>query len=81
MRIDKFLKNSRIIKRRQLAKEACEKERVILNGKPAKPGAEVVPGDEIEIIFGKSTLKVRVLDLIEGAKKATAEDMYEVINE
>ncbi len=81
MRIDKFLKNSRIIKRRQLAKEACEKERVLLNGKPAKPGAEVNSGDEIEVIFGKSMLKVKVLDLIDGAKKANAEQMYEVINE
>lgn len=80
MRIDKFLKNSRIIKRRQLAKEACEKQRVFLNGKPAKPGTEVNQGDEIEVIFGKSQLKIRVLNLIEGAKKANAEDMYEVID-
>lgn len=81
MRIDKFLKNSRIIKRRQLAKEACEKQRVFINNKYAKPGSEVNQGDIIEIIFGKSQMKVRVLDLIDGAKKANAFEMYEVIDE
>lgn len=80
MRIDKFLKNSRIIKRRQVAKEACENDRVLINEKIAKPGSLVEPGDIIEIRFGKSVLKVRVLDLIEGAKKSTAEEMYEVID-
>lgn len=80
MRVDKFLKNSRIIKRRQVAKEACENERVKINDKIAKAGSEVENGDIIEITFGKSTLKVRVLDLIEGAKKSTADDMYEVID-
>lgn len=81
MRIDKFLKNSRIIKRRSLAKEAAEKGRVFLNGKTAKASAEVKPGDVIEVVFGNSRLKVRVLDLIDGAKKSNAEDMYEVIHE
>ncbi|WP_311487084.1 RNA-binding S4 domain-containing protein [uncultured Anaerococcus sp.] len=80
MRVDKFLKNSRIIKRRQVAKEACENERVRINDKVAKPGSEVEKGDIIEITFGKSVLKVRVLDLIEGAKKTTADGMYEVID-
>ncbi len=80
MRVDKFLKNSRIIKRRQVAKEACENERVKINDKVAKAGSEVTKGDIIEITFGKSVLKVRVLDLIEGAKKSTAEEMYEVID-
>lgn len=80
MRVDKFLKNSRIIKRRQVAKEACENERVKINDKVAKAGSEVEKGDIIEITFGKSLLKVRVLDLIEGAKKSTAEEMYEVID-
>lgn len=81
MRVDKFLKNSRIIKRRQVAKEACENERVKINDKIAKAGSEVEKGDIIEISFGKSVLKVRVLDLIEGAKKSTAEEMYEVIDD
>lgn len=81
MRVDKFLKNSRIIKRRQVAKEACENARVKINDKIAKAGSEVEKGDIIEISFGKSVLKVRVLDLIEGAKKSTAEEMYEVIDD
>lgn len=80
MRVDKFLKNSRIIKRRQVAKEACENERVKINDKIAKAGSEVEKGDIIEITFGKSILKVKVLDLIEGAKKNTADSMYEVID-
>ncbi len=80
MRVDKFLKNSRIIKRRQVAKEACENDRVKINDKIAKAGSEVEKGDIIEITFGKSILKVKVLDLIEGAKKNTADSMYEVID-
>ena len=80
MRVDKFLKNSRIMGRRQVAKEACESERVKINDKIAKAGSEVEKGDIIEITFGKSILKVKVLDLIEGAKKNTADSMYEVID-
>ena len=80
MRVDKFLKNSRIIKRRQVAKDACENDRVKINDKIAKAGSEVEKGDIIEITFGKSILKVKVLDLIEGAKKNTADSMYEVID-
>lgn len=81
MRIDKFLKNSRIIKRRQVAKEACENGRVTLNGTIAKAGSIVKEGDIIEIAFGKSNLKVKVTNLIEGAKKSFATEMYEVIDE
>lgn len=80
MRIDKFLKNARIIKRRQVAKEACENGRVSINGNLAKPGSVVEEGDIIEIVFGKSNLKIKVIDLIDGAKKTTAEEMYEVID-
>ena len=80
MRVDKFLKNSRIIKRRQVAKEACENERVKINDRIAKAGSEVEKGDIIEITFGKSIRRVKVLDLIEGAKKNTADSMYEVID-
>ncbi len=80
MRIDKFLKNSRIIKRRQVAKEACENGRVTINDSLAKPGSVVKEGDIIEITFGKSKLKVRVSNLIDSAKKSTAIDMYEVID-
>ena len=81
MRIDKFLKNSRIIKRRQVAKEACENGRVTLNGTIAKAGSIVKEGDIIEIAFRKSNLKVKVTNLIEGAKKSSATEMYEVIDE
>ena len=80
MRIDKFLKNSRIIKRRQVAKEACENGRVTINDRVAKPGSLVEEGDVVEGVFGASNLKFRVLDLINGAKKSTATDMYEVID-
>lgn len=81
MRIDKFLKNSRIIKRRQVAKEACENGRVTLNGTIAKAGSILKEGDIIEIAFGKSNLKVKVTNLIEGAKKSSATEMYEVVDE
>lgn len=80
MRIDKFLKNSRIIKRRQVAKEACENGRILINENLAKPGSVVEEGDIIEIAFGKSNLKIKVLNLIDGAKKSTADQMYEVID-
>jgi ribosomal 50S subunit-recycling heat shock protein len=79
MRLDKFLKVSRIIKRRTVAKEACDRERVSLNGRPAKAGAEVSVGDEIEIRFGSSTLNIRVLSLKESVRKEDAEGMYEAI--
>ena len=81
MRIDKFLKNSRIIKRRQVAKDACLNERVKINGDIATAGTNVNTGDIIEISFGKRNLKVKVLDLIEGAKKNDASEMFEVIDE
>ena len=81
MRIDKFLKNSRIIKRRQVAKDACLNERVKINGDIAKAGTNVNTGDIIEISFGKRNLKVKVLDLIDGAKKNDAGEMFEVIDE
>jgi ribosomal 50S subunit-recycling heat shock protein len=64
MRIDKFLKNARIIKRRTLAKEACDKGRVLINGKTAKAGAEVEVGDVIEIIFGEKPMKIRAEKLL-----------------
>lgn len=79
MRIDKYLKNSRIIKRRTLAKEACEKERVTINNKIAKPGTEVSPGDVIHIVFGNNELTVRVLSTPEHVTKDMAAEMYEVI--
>lgn len=79
MRIDKFLKNSRIIKRRTVAKEACEKDRVLINGKSAKPGSIVAVGDEIEVIFGSKPMKIRVEKLLEHAPKGEADNMYTII--
>jgi ribosomal 50S subunit-recycling heat shock protein len=79
MRLDKFLKNSRIIKRRTVAKEACEQGRVEVNGKVAKPGLELKTGDEITITFGSNILKVRVLAMPETVRKEDADSMYEVI--
>lgn len=79
MRIDKFLKNSRLIKRRTVAKEACEQERIFLNGKPAKPGAEVKTGDEILIRFGNSELKAVIKATPEHVTKEMATEMYEIV--
>ena len=79
MRIDKFLKNSRLIKRRTVAKEACEAGRITVNERPAKPGADIKEGDIIHIQFGSSSLTVRVLRLLETCRKEDAPSMYEVI--
>lgn len=81
MRIDKYLKNSRLIKRRTIAHDACEQERIFLNDKPAKPGANVKPGDEVLICFGNSRLKVRVKAIPEYVTKEQAPDLYEIISE
>jgi ribosomal 50S subunit-recycling heat shock protein len=79
MRLDKFLKTSRLIKRRTIASEACDNKRVLINGKAAKASAKVSVGDEIEISFGSGTSRVRVLSITEHATKETAGDMYEII--
>lgn len=79
MRIDKFLKNARIIKRRTIAKEACEQGRVMVNGKGAKPGTELKIGDVIEINFGTNTVKVEVLELLEHVPKDKAENLYRTL--
>lgn len=79
MRLDKYLKTSRLIKRRTVAKAACEQERVSLNGKVAKPGAEVSVGDEIYIEFGSGSVKLRVKDISENVRKENASSMYEVL--
>ncbi len=76
MRIDKYLKVSRLIKRRTLACEACEQERVKINGKIAKPSAEVKVGDIIEIQFGNSNTKVEVTSIAEHVLKADSKEMY-----
>ena len=79
MRIDKFLKVSRILKRRSLGKEACDSSRVIVNGKPAKPSFRLSVGDVVEIVFGAGILKFRVLVLKETVKKEEAQTLYEII--
>lgn len=79
MRIDKFLKVSRLIKRRQVAKEAAENAKIYINGKICKPSCEVKPGDIIEIHYYKSHLKVKALEIINSSKKEDSEKMYEVI--
>lgn len=77
MRIDKFLKNSRLIKRRTVAKEACEKERVFRDGRAMKPSDEVKVGDIIELKIGNSEVKIKVLDITDSQKKEDAQKMYE----
>ena len=77
MRIDKFLKNSRIIKRRTLAKEACEKQRILLNDRIAKPGSEVNVGDIITLKFATGEKRIKVLDVNEHVSKASSLDIYE----
>lgn len=79
MRLDKFLKVSRLIKRRTVANEACDAGRVSLNGKPAKASADVKIGDVIEIGFGTKTVRVRVLDVQDTTKKDEAKDLFEYL--
>lgn len=76
MRLDKFLKVSRLIKRRTVANEACDAGRVMVNGKTAKASLNVKVGDVIEILFGQKTVKVEVLSLVESTKKEDAKDMF-----
>lgn len=79
MRLDKYLKVSRLIKRRTVANEACDAGRVQLNGRAAKASAEVKIGDVIEIQFGSRNVKVQITDIIETTKKDEAGDMYKYI--
>ncbi len=79
MRLDKYLKISRLIKRRTVACEACEQGKVTLNGKVAKPSADVKEGDEIAVTFGEKTVKVRVVQVKEHALKADASDLYTIL--
>lgn len=76
MRIDKYLKVSRLIKRRTLANEACETGHVSINGKTAKPGSEVKVGDTIDVRFGSSLTTVEVTSVAEHASKADSKEMY-----
>ena len=79
MRLDKYLKVSRLIKRRTVANEACDAEKVSVNGKPARASYDVKEGDIIEINIGAKPLKVRVLDVKEFTKKEDPAALYEVV--
>lgn len=79
MRLDKFLKVSRLIKRRTVANEACDAGRVLVNGKTAKASVKVKLGDVIEIQFGTRTVKVEVLELQETTKKEEAKDLFKYL--
>ena len=81
MRLDKYLKVSRIIKRRTVANDACDSAHVSVNGRPAKASYDVKENDIIEVTFGARTLRVRVLNIKDSTKKADASEMYEVMNE
>ncbi len=81
MRLDKYLKVSRLIKRRTVANDACDASRISVNGKPAKASYNVKCGDEITLSFGTKSVTVRVLDIKETTKKAEAVGMYEIISE
>ena len=79
MRLDKYLKVSRLIKRRTVANEACDNARVTVNGRPAKASYDVKVGDLIDITFGARTLRIRVLEVKETVGKDAASSLYEVV--
>ena len=81
MRLDKFLKVSRLIKRRTVANEACDAARISVNGRSAKASYDVKIGDMISIAFGSKTVTVRVLEIKETTKKTESVGMYEVVSE
>lgn len=81
MRLDKYLKVSRIIKRRTIAKEVCEAGRVKINGRVAKAGSEIEVGDTLEIFFGSRLLVVEVVGIAETVKTDQAKDLYKILSE
>ena len=81
MRLDKFLKISRIIKRRSIAKEIADQGRILINGQPAKSSSRVSVGDTLTIKFGNKTETVKVNQIVETTKKSEAENMYKIIDE
>jgi len=81
MRLDKYLKVARIIKRRTVANDACDGEHVTVNGRIARASYEVKPGDVITVAFGRRSLTVRVLSVAPTAKKEDASDLYEIISQ
>ena len=81
MRLDKYLKVSRLIKRRTVANDACDAARVTVNGRAAKASYDVKVGDLITVAFGAKTVTVRVLEIKDTTKKTDAQGMYEVVDE
>ena len=81
MRLDKYLKVARILKRRTVSKELAANQRVVVNGRVAKPSTDIKSGDVIEVTFGSRCLVVRVLEVKDIVKKNEADTMYEVIEE
>jgi len=81
MRLDKYLKVSRLIKRRPVAKEVCSAGRIMINGRTAKAGSEVQIDDVLDIRFGSKTTKVKVTNIAETARVEQAADMYELLSE
>ena len=81
MRIDKYLKVARILKKRTIAKELALQERLFINGRIAKAASEIKPGDLVKIVFGHRVFSVRVLEVRENASKQDALGMYEVVEE
>ena len=81
MRLDKYLKVSRLIKRRSVANDACDATRVMVNGKVAKASYNVKIGDLITVTFGNKSVTVRVLEIVDTTKKAEAAGMYEGVSE
>jgi ribosomal 50S subunit-recycling heat shock protein len=81
LRLDKFLKNSRLIKRRTVAKEACDEQRVSVNGKTAKAGTELKEGDIVRIEFGTGSITVKVNAMPETVRKEDAVTMYSVLED
>jgi len=79
MRVDKFLKVSRVVKRRTVANEVCASGRVSKNGKQVKPGASVQCGDVLEIAFGNGLTRIRVMSVQENVRKEYANEMYEIL--
>lgn len=81
MRLDKFLKVSRIIKRRSVAKEIADQGRILINDRPAKSSSQVAAGDTLIIKFGNKTETVKINQIVETTKKSEAENMYKIIDE
>lgn len=81
MRLDKFLKVSRLVKRRPVAKEMADRGRIDVNGKTAKSGTKLAVGDELLIRFSRRQMTVEVLELKDSAKKVEAQEMYKILDE